>query len=78
LNGKKLQIFDARKHVTRRFGDVVGKIGEVSGVTESSFRVAAQGGLIEVLRARGEDGKKVTGGEFARAAGLTAGTILGN
>ena len=78
LNGKKLQIFDARKHVFRRFGDVVGKIGEVSGITDSSFKVTAQGGHIEVLRARGEDGKKVSGGEFARTAGLAAGTILGN
>lgn len=56
----------------------MGKIGEVSGITDASFRVTAQGGMIEVLRARGEDGKKVTGGEFARAAGLSAGTILGN
>ena len=78
LNGKKLQIFDARKHVFRRFGDVVGKIGEVSGITDSSFKVTAQGGHIEVLRARGEDGKKISGGEFARTAGLAAGTILGN
>lgn len=78
LNGKKLQIFDARKHTFRRFADVVGKIGEVSGITDSSFKVTAQGGMIEVLRARGEDGKKLTGGEFARAAGLSAGTILGN
>jgi methionyl-tRNA formyltransferase len=78
LNGKKLQIFDARKHVFRRFGDVVGKIGEVSAITDASFRVTAQGGHIEVLRARGEDGKKVSGGEYARAAGLAAGTILGN
>ena len=78
LNGKKLQIFDARKHAFRRFADVVGKIGEVSGVTDASFTVTAQGGMIEVLRARGEDGKKLAGGEFARAAGLSAGTILGN
>jgi methionyl-tRNA formyltransferase len=78
LNGKKVQLFDARKHVFRRFADVAGKIGEVSAVTDTSFRVTAQGGQIEVLRARGEDGKKVSGGEFARAAGLTAGTILGN
>ena len=69
---------DARKQVFRRFADVVGKIGEVSSVTEASFKITAQGGLIEVLRARGEDGKKVSGGEYARAAGLTAGTILGN
>lgn len=77
LNGRKLQIFDARKHLFRRYADVKGKTGEVSDVTEASFKVTAQGGVIEVLRARGEEGKKVSGGEFARAAGVTAGTVLG-
>jgi methionyl-tRNA formyltransferase len=77
LAGKKLQIFDARKHAARRFADVAGKVGEVSAITDTGFRVSAQGGVIEVLRARGEDGKKVSGGDFARAAGLSAGTILG-
>ena len=77
LAGKKLQIFDARKHPARRFGDVAGKVGEVSAIGDATFRVTAQGGTIEVLRARGEDGKKVSGGDFARAAGLTAGTMLG-
>jgi methionyl-tRNA formyltransferase len=78
LNGKKLQIFDARKRVSRRYADVVGKIGEASDITEASFKVTAQGGMIEVLRARGEDGKKLSGGDFARAAGLASGTLLGN
>ena len=78
LNGQKVQVFDAKKHVFRRFADVSGKIGEVSAVTETSFRVTAQGGAIEVLRARGADGKKVSGGDFAKANGLAAGTILGN
>ena len=77
LNGQKLQIFDARKLPFRRYADVAGKIGEVSAVTEASFRVAAQGGAIEVLRARGTDGKKVSGGELARQNGLSAGVILG-
>jgi len=77
LAGKKIQIFDARKHGFRRFADVVGKIGEVSDVTADSFKVTAQGGLIEVLRARGEDGKKLSGGEFARNHGLSNGAILG-
>jgi methionyl-tRNA formyltransferase len=76
--GRKLQIFDARKHVFRRFAEVVGKVGEVSEVTAESFKVTAQGGRIEVLRVRGEDGKKVSAGEFARAAGLAPGTILGS
>jgi methionyl-tRNA formyltransferase len=78
LNGRKLQIFDARKRVARRYAEVKGKIGEVSDITEASFKVTAQGGTIEVLRARGEDGKKLSGGEFARAAGLSSGTLLGN
>jgi methionyl-tRNA formyltransferase len=78
MNGKKLQIFDARKRVSRRYADVMGTIGEVSDITEASFKVTAQGGMIEVLRARGEDGKKLSGGDFARAAGLTSGTPLGN
>lgn len=77
LSGKKVQIFDARKHLFRRYADVAGKIGEVSEVTESSFKVTAQGGVIEVLRARGEDGKKLSGGEFARANGLAKGALLG-
>jgi len=77
LAGKKVQVFDARKTVFRRFADVVGKLGEVSDITADSFKVTAQGGLIEVLRARGEDGKKVSGGEFARNHGLSGGAILG-
>ena len=77
LNGKKVQIFDARKHPVRRFGDVVGKIGEISALGETSFRVTAQGGAIEVIRVRGEDGKKVSGAEFARANGLANGAFLG-
>jgi methionyl-tRNA formyltransferase len=77
LNGKKVQIFDARKHLFRRYADVAGKVGEVAEVTETSFKVTAQGGVIEVLRARGEDGKKLSGGEFARATGLAKGALLG-
>jgi len=78
LNGKSVQIFDCKKHPVRTFGAVKGKIGEVTDVSDKSFFVTAQGGRIEVLRARGEDGKKLSGAEFARAAGLAAGTILGN
>jgi methionyl-tRNA formyltransferase len=78
LDGKKLQIFDARKTVFRRFADVPGKIGEVTDVTPQTFKVTAQGGLIEVLKARFEDGKKVSGGELAKAVSIKAGSMLGN
>jgi len=78
LNGKKLQIFDARKMVFRRFADVSGKIGEVTAITPQSFQVIAQGGSIEVLKAKFEDGKKISGGEMAQSGGIQAGTLLGS
>ncbi len=78
LNGKKMQIFDARKHVFRKFSHVPGKIGEVAEVTDGAFKVGAQGGVIEVLKARGEDGKKLSGGDFAQAHGLAKGALLGS
>jgi methionyl-tRNA formyltransferase len=78
LGGKTLQIFDARKLPFRRFADVPGKIGGVSDVTAESFKITAQGGRIEVLKARLGDGKKIGGGELAQAAALAAGTILGD
>jgi methionyl-tRNA formyltransferase len=78
LNGKKLQIFDARRILFRRFADVVGKIGEVTDVTAQTFKVTAQGGAIEVLKARLEDGKKLGAGDLAQASGIKAGTLFGS
>jgi methionyl-tRNA formyltransferase len=78
LNGKKLQIFDGRKTVFRRFADVPGKIGEVTGVTAQSFKVIAQGGLIEVLKAKLDDGKKISGGDLAQTGAIASGSLLGS
>jgi methionyl-tRNA formyltransferase len=78
FNGKKLQIFDARKVEFRRFAEVVGKIGEVTNVTAQSFNVTAQGGLIEVQKAKFEDGKKMSGGDVAQAGGIKAGSLFGS
>jgi methionyl-tRNA formyltransferase len=77
LAGKKIQIFDARKHLFRTFGAVKGKIGEVSEITPTSFFVTAQGGRIEVLKAKHEDGKKLGAAEFVMGLGITPGTTLG-
>jgi methionyl-tRNA formyltransferase len=72
--GRRLQIFDARKHVARTFGAVRGhEPGQVVDATAASFKVHAPGGFIEVLRCRLGDGKKIGAGE----AGIAAGTILG-
>src|SRR3984893_7084675 len=42
LNGKKLQIFDARKHLARTFAQVKGKIGAVTAIGPESLFIAAQ------------------------------------
>jgi methionyl-tRNA formyltransferase len=78
LNGKKLQIFDSRKHAFRTFGAVKGKVGEVSEIGPQSFFVTAQGGRIEVLKAKHEEGKKVSAAEFVAQTGLGVGTVFGN
>ena len=76
-DGKELQIFDAKKHPVRTFGAVKGKIGEVVEVTDKSFQVTAQGGRIEVLKAKLGDGKKVAASELIASGAIKAGMILG-
>jgi methionyl-tRNA formyltransferase len=76
VNGKKLQILDSRKILFRKFGDVSGKVGEVSE-SEGGFRVTAQGGQIEVLKVKSEEAKKVSSSEYLQTSGLSAGAVLG-
>jgi methionyl-tRNA formyltransferase len=77
LNGKKLQIFDARKQLVRTFSQVKGKIGAVTAIGSESIFIAAQGGQIEVLKLKHEDGKKIAAAQFCTESGLAVGTILG-
>jgi methionyl-tRNA formyltransferase len=77
LNGVKLQIFDARKHTVRTFGAVKGKIGEICEAGADSFTVTAQGGRIEVLKAKLGDGKKLPASELVKSGALSVGGILG-
>ena len=78
LEGKELQIFDARKHPVRTFGAVRGKIGEIVELSDKSFQVSAQGGRVEVLRAKLGDGKKLSAAELVSSGAIKAGAILGN
>lgn len=77
VNGGKVRLFEARKHPVRRFGDVVGKPGEVVSVGDRSFSVTVQGGMLEIFKVRTDAGKKMSGAEFAQAFSLTPGTLLG-
>ncbi len=76
-DGKKVFIFDCRKHRIGRYGDSKGKPGEISAVTQDAIWVSTQSGQIEVLKLRADDGKKMGAGDYARSAGLIAGSRLG-
>ena len=76
LGGKKVQLFGSRKHPVRTFGAVKGKPGEVASVGDSVV-INAQGGQIEVMKLKHEDGKKVGVAEFAATYGMVPGTLLG-
>lgn len=75
--GKKLQLFDARKHLARRFADVRGKVGTVTAVEGQSLFVMSQGGQIEVSRVRYDDGRKMSAAEFCADHAVAPQTCLG-
>ncbi|HEY3784745.1 MAG TPA: methionyl-tRNA formyltransferase [Steroidobacteraceae bacterium] len=77
FRGQTLQLFDARKHLFRRFSQVSGGVGAVTAIGAESLDVATQGGQIEVLKVRYQDGKKVSAAQFCAEAGLTVGAVLG-
>jgi len=78
LGGRKLQLFESRKHLTRTFSGVRGKIGTVAEVGSQSLFIVAQGGQIEVSRVRFDDGKKISAAQFAGEAGVRVGAQFGD
>jgi len=74
FKGRKLQLFDARKHTTRTFSQVGGSSGAITAITEQSMFIAAQGGQVEVLKVRYDDGKKISAAQFCAEAGIASGT----
>ena len=77
IGGKKLQLFGSKKHLVRTFGAVKGKIGEITEITDTSMRITAQGGQIEIAKVKGEETKKISAAEWAKGANVAVGTILG-
>ncbi len=73
-NGEKLQLFGSKKHLVRTFAAVKGKIGEVTAVSATSMFITAQGGQVEVAKAKLGSGKKVSPSDL----GIAAGTLLGS
>jgi methionyl-tRNA formyltransferase len=75
----EIQVFDCKKHAYRTFGEVrarSAKVGQMTQITEKAFFFACNGGEIEVLRAKCDDTKKLTGAELAAALKLSVGATL--
>lgn len=69
----KVPRLEARKHLVRRFEDVVGKPGEIASIGERSISISVQGGTVEIFKVRMENGGKLTGAALAEAFGLKPG-----
>ncbi|ACL59684.1 methionyl-tRNA formyltransferase [Methylobacterium nodulans] len=78
IEGRKLQLFDSRKHPARTISSVKGALGEVTEIGESAIRITAQGGQIEVFKLKPEGGAKMSAADFARQGGIRVGQILGS
>jgi methionyl-tRNA formyltransferase len=76
LDGAKLQLFDSRKEIVRRFAAVKGKIGEVLGLEDGRLVIVAQGGRIHAGKAKLGDGKKMAVAELVSGGAIKAGQIL--
>ena len=70
IGGEKVFVFDCRKRTIRRHGQIRGKPGEITAITDDAIVFDAHGGEIEVLRLRPEGGAKIGAGDYARARGL--------
>jgi methionyl-tRNA formyltransferase len=77
FKGKKLQLFDACKHLARKLSDVRGKVGTVTAVEGQSLFVMCQGGQIEVSKIRYDEGRKISAAQFCADHGLAPHTLLG-
>jgi methionyl-tRNA formyltransferase len=67
----ELQIFDSRLQPAAGI-----EPGFVAKVDDSTISIAANGGTIEAHRVRAKGGKKIGAGEYAREAGIEAGSRM--
>ena len=71
-DGERLQLFDVR-----RGAETDARPGTMLSVGDKGMEVAAGGGSVEVLRVRPQGRGKIPAAEFANAAGLKPGNLLG-
>jgi methionyl-tRNA formyltransferase len=78
FDGKRLHVFEARKHPARTFTQFKGEVATVAAIGDQSMLIAVQGGQIELFRVRYDNGKKVAAPQFCAEAGVQVGARLGS
>ncbi|HMA72157.1 MAG TPA: methionyl-tRNA formyltransferase [Xanthobacteraceae bacterium] len=73
LDGKTVQVFEAKPLPARNPKGIGGKMGEIVAIEADGFTVVCADGRIKVLRVKPADGGKIGAGEYAAAAKLAAG-----
>lgn len=77
IDGKKMQVFEAKPLPARTPKDIGGKIGEIVDIGSDGFSVVCADGRIRVLRVRPADGGKIPAADFAKSTNLQTGIRLG-
>ncbi len=77
LDGKRLQVFEAKMLPARQPNGIAGKMGEVVAIDDATITVACADGRMQILRVKPADGPKAAAGAFALGAGLKTGMMLG-
>jgi methionyl-tRNA formyltransferase len=77
IDGKTLQIFEAKPLPAKDPKGIGGKMGEVVDIGSDGFSVVCADGRMRVLRVRPADGGKITAGDFAKTANLQTGIRFG-
>ena len=77
IDGKTVQIFEARPLPAKDPKGIGGKIGEVVDIGDDGFSVVCADGRIRVLRVKPADGGKIAAADFVKSTNLAAGTRLG-
>jgi len=77
LNGATLKIFDAAPMPAKTPKEIGGKLGQIVEIEEDGFQVVCADGRMKVTRVQAEGEKKAAANEWASAAGVAKGAILG-
>jgi methionyl-tRNA formyltransferase len=76
LDGKTLQVFEAKPLPAKDPKGIAGKLGEIVDIADDGFSVVCADGRIKLTRVKPADGGKVPAADFAKTANLSLGTRL--